>query len=259
MSETSTGTLGKLVSLLDLICLAEQPLRFVDVVKASAQPRGTVHRQLAHLMAEGLIEQNADQTYVPGLTLLRFASKAWARNDLRSVSAPFLQSLHVKTGEAVHLAVLRGAEVIYLDKIDAKQTVRMHSQVGNSSPAYCTGVGKAALSCLAPENLRQIVETMQFHRFTPHTIVTAEALVAEIISIRQEGVAFDREEHEEGIRCIAAPIGSVSSGLIGAISITAPAYRASEANLQHWKNDIISISSCIKSELSIQLSPQRNL
>lgn len=83
-----TGTLGKAVSLLELIAFAEKPMRFTDVVEACGQPRGTVHRQLAHLVAEGLVDHAADQTYAVGLRLLQLAAKAWSGNDLRSVAAP---------------------------------------------------------------------------------------------------------------------------------------------------------------------------
>lgn len=257
MSETSTGTLGKLVSLLELISQSEQPLRFMDVVKASQQPRGTVHRQLTHLLAEGLIEQADDQTYVPGLRLLTFASKAWARNDLRTVAAPYLRQLHECTEESVHLALLRDLEVIYLDKIDAKQNVRMHSQLGNSSPAYCTGVGKAALSCLSATDLASRAARFQYHPFTPHTIMSAQALISEIDDIRACGYAQDRQEHEMGIVCVAAPIGFVSqSGTVAAISVTAPSYRIGQEQLAEWINQIISTSGSISLAINAVMSPR---
>lgn len=255
MNEPTTGTLGKLVSLLDLIASAEQPLRFMDVVKASAQPRGTVHRQISHLLSEGLIEQRSDQTYVVGLRLLGFAAKAWARNDLRSIAAPHLHALHEQTGESVHLAVLRGREVIYLDKIDAKQNIRMHSQVGNMSPAYCTGVGKAALSCVNDQALKLLLKEFAFHAYTPSTLVTPDALMADILAIRQRGFAFDLEEHEEGICCVAAPIYPLPSGTIAAISVTAPAYRASQQQLLDWSGPLLTTAGLICGASSVALAP----
>jgi IclR family acetate operon transcriptional repressor len=255
MSEAATGTLGKLVSLLELISTSQQPLRFIDVVKLSKQPRATVHRQLSHLMAEGLLEQCADQSYVPGLLLLTFASKAWARNDLRSVAAPFLQQLHQQTGESVHLAVLQGVSVIYLDKIDGTQKIRMHSQIGNRSPAFCTGVGKAALSLLSDDELAERLATIDFHRFTPQTLASPQELTNDIAQIRLRGFAHDMEEHEVGIRCVAAPIGILSGGNIGAISITAPAFRVTEEQLKTWEGLISATTARIAQGLEAALSP----
>ena len=234
MSDTSTGTLGKLVTLLELISVSQQPLRFVDVVKASKQPRGTVHRQLAHLLAEGLIEQLPDQTYVPGLRLLSFATKAWERNDLRSIARPYLAQLNELTGEAVHLDVLRGSEVTYLDKLEARQNLRMHSHIGNRSPAYCTGVGKAALSLLSDEEISNRLCNVEFYKFTPTTITTLETLLVNIAEIRERGFAYDLEEHEEGICCVAAPLVNLDNRQLAAISVTGPAYRVSQNILDRW-------------------------
>jgi IclR family acetate operon transcriptional repressor len=257
MSEADTGTLGKLVSLLELISTSQQPLRFIDVVKLSKQPRATVHRQLSHLLTEGLLEQAADQSYVPGLRLLTFASKAWARNDLRSVAAPFLQQLHQQTGESVHLAVLQGTSVIYLDKIDGTQKIRMHSQIGNRSPAYCTGVGKAALSLLPDDELAQRIATMDFHQFTQHTLASPQALARDIDDIRLRGFAYDLEEHEVGIRCVAAPIGILSGGNIAAISVTAPAFRISKEQLKTWEALILTTSAGVSQGVKVALSPAK--
>lgn len=255
MNDTSTGTLGKLINLLDLIASADQPLRFMDVVKASKQPRATVHRQLAHLMAEGLIEQTVDQTYVPGIRLLGFASKAWARSDLRSLAAPFLQQLNNETGEAVHLAVLRDSEVIYLDKLDARQTVRMHSQIGNRSPAYCTGVGKAALSLLSNSEISARFEGASFQAFTPHTITQLNHLIDDVELIRNRGYAYDLEEHEEGIRCIAVPITILANRQVAALSVTGPAYRVDEALLSTWAPMVKAAAKAISQRISVATSP----
>lgn len=255
MSEATTGTLGKLVSLLELVSSSQHPLRFIDVVKRSKQPRATVHRQLSHLLAEGLLELCADQSYVPGLRLLGFASEAWARNDLRSLAAPFLQQLHAQTGESVHLAVLRGTDVIYLDKIDGTQKIRMHSQIGNRSPAYCTGVGKAALSLLPDDELARRIATIHFHPFTSQTHTNAASLLQDIALIRQRGFAMDDQEHEAGIRCVAAPISSPNLGDIGAISVTAPSFRLSQEQLETWNMMIPAIAACILKALNAGLTP----
>ncbi|MCR6499241.1 IclR family transcriptional regulator [Shinella sp. CPCC 101442] len=255
--EGSTGTLGKAIGILETVALADRPMRFTDVLTVSGQPRGTLHRQLSHLVQEGLLELRPDHAYVPGLRLLKLASASWARNEFRAVAAPFLEALHRETGETVHLGVLRGREIIYLDKVESRQAVRMNSQIGNASPAFCTGVGKAALSTLDGAALEKILAETEFRRFTPHTIPDRSSLMAELDRIRQSGIAFDREEHEPGIRCVAAPVFDAGRSLVAGISVTGPAYRVSEAQLGAWAPLVQDTARGIMAELSARLGPQR--
>ena len=256
-TDSTTGTLGKAISLLELVVLSPQPLRFTDILQLCEQPRGTLHRQLGHLLEEGLLEQKDDQTYVAGLRLLTFASQAWSGNDLRSIAAPHLRILHEKTQESVHLGVLRGAEIVYLDKIDGKHAVRMYSQIGRVSPAYCTGVGKAALSLLPDAELDAVAATMDFHAYTSKTILSATRLKPAVEDIRSLGYGFDLEEHETGIQCIAVPIIAPGQRFYAAISVTGPAYRLTQERLASWSDIVCEAAQNIASDLFVRLPPIR--
>ena len=252
-----TGTLGKAVALLDLVARAENPPRFTDLLKLTGQPRGSLHRQLRHLVLEGLIDLSPDGAYTPGLRLLQFASRAWARNSFRLVAEPHLTRLHETTGETVHLGVLRDCEIVYLDKIESRQAVRMHSQVGNSAPAYCTGVGKAALACLVDEALQTLTVRMSFNPYTQATLADAGALVREIGEIRQRGFAFDLEEHQPAIRCVAAAIHAPEANILGGISVTAPAFRAGPEQLEAWAAPVCAAARLIVADVARRLGPRR--
>ena len=255
-SRRDTGTLGKLMRLVDLVAAARTPLRFSDILARSGEPRGTVHRQLSHLLDEGLLEIGADGGYRPGLRLLTLASEAWSRHDFRAVAAPHLQDLHAATGETVHLGVLRGQDVVYLDKVESRQSVRMHSEVGRASPLHCTGIGKAALSILPPEQAATLIRSLPLKMFTSTTLVTVAALEREIAAARLAGHAFDREEHEAGIRCVAAPVTVGNGGFAAGISVTGPAYRVSEAQLQGWAGLVRDTARRISEEAAIRLGPR---
>ena len=252
-----TGTLGKLMVLLDLVTHADTPLRFTDILSLAGQPRGTLHRQLGHLVEEGLIEVDVDGRYAPGLRLLDFAARSWARNEFRLIAEPHLADLQQATGETVHLGVLRGSSIIYLDKVEGRQPVRMYSQIGDASPCYCTGVGKAALSRLPAESLANLLADLSFTRFTASTHVSAETLLAEIREIADLGYAFDREEHEAGIRCVAAPIWSEDRTFIGGVSITGPAYRLPMELLRQWAVPVQLAAGRIMEGMRIRLGPRR--
>jgi len=252
-----TGTLGKLMVLLDLVTHADAPLRFTDILALAGQPRGTLHRQLSHLVEEGLLELDGDGRYAPGLRLLDFAARSWARNEFRLIAEPHLAALQQATGETVHLGVLRGQSIIYLDKVDGRQPVRMYSQIGNASPCYCTGVGKAALSLLPADLLADLLAGLNFTGFTASTHLSAETLLAEIREITDQGYAFDREEHEAGIRCVAAPLWSQDRAFIGGISITGPAYRLSMELLRQWSVPVQLAAGRIMEDMRMRLGPRR--
>ncbi len=252
-----TGTLGKLMALVDHVALADGPMRFTDILSLSDQPRGTLHRQLSHLVEEGLLEVDRDGRYRLGIRLLNLASRSWARNEFRAVAEPHLRHLQELTGETVHLGVLRGSEVIYLDKVEGRQSVRMYSQIGNASPAYCTGVGKAALSALDDLDLAGRIAALEFRAYTAHTHRNAARLLADIVEIRVRGYAFDREEHESGICCVAAPIRADDGGMLAGVSVTGPAYRVTSQKLQQWAPLVVAAADSIMTDMRNRLGPKR--
>lgn len=252
----ATGTLGKAMSVLEIVASADEPMRFTDILNLSDQPRGTLHRQLSNLIEEGLLSVNRNHSYSLGIRLLKFASKAWAGNEFRTIAEPHLRNLHEKTRETVHLGVLRGLDVIYLDKVEGRQAVRMYSQIGNASPVYCTGVGKAALSCLPAAELERLLPRIVFHRFTENTLMTAEALRSELAEIRRTGNAYDDEEHEVGIRCVAAPVHSADHSFLAGVSVTGPAYRVSDKALEGWSGIVRETARMIMEDMSNRLGPR---
>ncbi len=251
-----TGTVGKALSVLDIVAESDEPLRFTDILTRAGQPRGTLHRQLSHLVEEGLLTVNRDQTYALGVRLLRLAAKSWSGNQFRMVAEPHLRKLNELTGETVHLGVLNGTEVIYLDKVEGRQAVRMYSQIGNASPVYCTGVGKAALSALRDDKVHEIVRRIRFRPFTAATLMSAQALLAEVEDIRVSGNAYDREEHEIGIRCVAAPVYSGDRRFAGGISVTGPAYRVSMRDLQGWAGSVRDTAAAIMEDMRVRMDPR---
>jgi len=256
-ASAATGTLGKAMAVLDLVVSASTPMRFTDILALSDQPRGTLHRQLGHLVDEGLLELGRDLTYAPGLRLLTMAARAWGHNQFRAIAEPHLRALHELTAETVHLGVLRQDAIVYLDKVESRQSVRMHSQIGNASPVYCTGIGKAALSALPPEVLIRQVARFDFKPFTATTHRDASTLLAEIETIRRQGFAIDRQEHESGITCVAAPIWSEDRGFVAGISVTGPAYRVVSEQLQAWAEPVRKAAAAIMADMFARLGPRR--
>jgi ribose transport system ATP-binding protein len=146
---------------------------------------------------------------------------------LRERAMPLIHNLREQLHETVHLAVLdrQDMRLLYLDKLGGEQSREMMSRAGGSAPLTCTGLGKVLLAFEPPDQVEAWFKQQNIPRFTPTTITEADALMRELAGIRQKGFGLDREEHEPGIRCIAAPVYGTSGEVIAAVSVTGPAER----------------------------------
>ncbi|SEM73939.1 transcriptional regulator, IclR family [Loktanella fryxellensis] len=243
------GTVGKALDVLDQVAGFGRPVRFSDVLAASAYPKPTLYRLLQTLVSQNMLAYDPDhQTYAPGARLVRLAHAAWAQSSLVQVASPHLVRLSQATQETVHLAQLDHAQVLYLAKRNAARPVEMFSQAGKVGPAYCTGVGKAMLACLPDAEAEAIIAQQSFHRFQPGTLTTPAALRRELAEIRGRGYAFDREEHEAGIICIAAPILTPAGRVLGAVSVTSTTARTDLDGLAGIAPQVCAAARAIASE-----------
>jgi IclR family transcriptional regulator, KDG regulon repressor len=124
----------------------------------------------------------------------------------------------------------------------------MFSQAGKIGPAYCTGVGKAMLAFSEPQRLSDLIAQQSFHRFTAKTLCSPKALMSELDAIRARGYAFDDEEHEPGIICIAMPISSAAGTVLGAVSVTSSTQRTSLSGLEAFAPQIREVARRIGQE-----------
>lgn len=229
----SDGTVGKALEVLDRVAAFARPVRFSELLAGSPFPKATLYRFVQTLTHQGMLAFDAERgTYAPGLRLVRLAHAAWATSSLAPLARVHLDALAAATGETVHLAQLDMGQVLYVDKRNAARPVEMFSQAGKVGPAYCTGVGKAMLAFLDPPALEAALARQSFHRFTPETLDSPAALRAELVAIRARGHALDRQEHEPGIICCAAPILTRAGRVLGALSVTSTTARSTLAALE---------------------------
>ncbi len=233
MAGTGDGTVGKALVVLDQVASFGRPVRFSELLDDSPFPKPTLYRFVQTLTNQHMLSYDADrQTYTPGLRLVRLAHAAWEQATLAPMARPFLDALSREVGETVHLAQLDAGQVLYIDKRNAADPIKMYSQAGKVGPAYCTGVGKVMLAFLSDDAADVIITQQSFHKFTPQTLTDEAALRRELADIRTNGYGFDREEHEPGIICVAMPILSEAGRVLGAISVTSTTARTNLAGLE---------------------------
>jgi len=237
---TADGTVGKALDVLDEIASIGRPVRFVEILSHSVYPKATLYRLLQTLTNQGMLQYDAErQVYSLGIRLVRLAHAAWQQSSLAPIARPHIDALSHKIGETVHLAQLDTGQVLYVDKRNATSPIEMFSQAGKIGPGYCTGVGKAMLAFLEKKQQDRAIAQQAFHAYTSNTLTSPEALRNELAEIRDSGVAYDREEHEPQIICIAAPVLASSGRVIGGVSVTSSTQRYKLADLRRLKPDIL--------------------
>jgi DNA-binding IclR family transcriptional regulator len=218
------------LEILDAFSVDTPELGVSELSRAIGLNKGTAHRLLSSLERHRLVEQDqVSGRYHLGLRLWELGNRAVARLELPGPAMPALHLLSADTGETAHLAVLDDGDVLYIAKVESKRPLRIPSQVGKRLPPHCTSIGKALLAWAADAELEQLIRVRGLPRFTPHTICDAGVLRSELALIRQRGYAFDREELEEGLRCVAAPVRDRSAQVVAAISVAGPSVRVNEA------------------------------
>ena len=206
-----------------------------ELATSLSLPKSSLHRTLAALRERGFATQREDGRYLLGPELLRIAFDFYGRLDIRVLLRPTLERLRSGLNETIHLGVLDGADVVYVDKLEPTQPIALSSKVGGRNPAHCTAVGKALLAWTYPTSERLLTwaaEHAPLAHPTDRTIGRPDALAREMARIRTDGFAKDMEESESGVRCVAAPVFFGADGPVAAISISAPKERLPAARMR---------------------------
>ena len=181
--------------------------------------KSTVHRLLASLVSLGYAAQDENGRYRLTLKMFELSSGIVNSMDIMDVAKVHLERLAQRTGEAVHLVIRDGQDIVYIYKTESGP-MRMSSRVGLRSPLYCTGVGKAILATLPADEVTNIWQHTTPQKLTTHTIVEFDALQAQLAEVRTNGYAIDDEENELGVRSGAVAIPGVGGRADSAFSIS---------------------------------------
>lgn len=234
----ATGTSGdgdstvifKALQILDSFEGARTPLGVSELARLAGLPKSTTFRMLRQLLDSGYIARIGTK-YRLSTRLFELGNQILECGPmgLRDTALPYLSELQQRTGENVHLAVLEGTDVLYLEKIQGVRAVRTPTAAGVRLPAVTTAAGKALLAYSAPEVVRAAVDRGLVRR-TRYSIMTPGRLVQQLSQIRQTRLAYDDEESVLGVSCVAAPV--VSNGrAVAAVSVSGASERFGRAAL----------------------------
>jgi IclR family acetate operon transcriptional repressor len=223
------SVLGKAIRVLDSFGPETGTLSLGELARRAGLPKSTVHRIAGQLAQWGVLER-AKGGFRLGIRLFEWGSLVPHQRELREAAVPFMEDLYESTHETVHLGLLDGIEVIYVDKIAGHRGVPVPTSVGRRMPAHCTGLGKAILAFSGPDLVERVIGSGLRPR-TAYTIVVPDVLRRELAGVRTRGVAYDREESVLGVACAAAPIRNEDGTAIAALSVTGPTVRVDPERL----------------------------
>ena len=201
------------------------------------------------LKAEHFLEQN-ERTGKLRLGLDLFTLAVNARLELNDICEPYLNALLELTGETVNLAVLDKTEIVYIAKKESAHSIRISTDVGTRMPVYCTAIGKSILAAMDPAEAENLIDSLDMSSFTERTVIDRMSLISALGIIRREGIAYDFEELEYGLICIAAPLYYRKGNPVGAISVSGPSVRMDSRARAGISEHLLRITDQVCRELS---------
>ncbi|GAB4427261.1 MAG: IclR family transcriptional regulator [Chloroflexi bacterium OHK40] len=234
-----------------LLCLGEErrEMALSEICYRVAMPKTTTFRYLQTLCACGFV------THDPGTDLYRIGLRLWAIGQLareplhlRETALPAMRELRDRFNETVNLGILDGRDIVYLDMVESRRSLRMQAQLGGRDPVYSTALGKAMVAFLPEDRWPEHLPT----RLTPRTDASHTTLASlrdDLRRTRERGYGLDDGENEEGVRCVGAPIFDQDGHVAAGVSLSAPAARMNDRALPEAAASVIQTALAISCRL----------
>ena len=239
----------RVLRVIEIFHTSERDLSLSDIADRLSLPKSSVHRLLATLIDHDFIERDPlSKRYRLSIRLFEIGASVLRDRGLQSVAYPVVKDLAHTTGETCHLAVLSGIEAVYIYKVDGASSIIMSSRMGGRAPCYATSIGKVLLAWGNEELFTHVVDA-GLRSYTHNTITNVAKLRAELEQVQLRGYAFDLEEFEEGLRCIATPVRDHLGRVVAAIGIAGPSWRLSDSQLGDFVQAVIKAGDSISCNL----------
>jgi DNA-binding IclR family transcriptional regulator len=237
---SGSQTLLRGLDLLDAV--AERPLALPELAARLGLSRSTTHRLANALVERRFLVFTPRAGYRLGPKLLDLGSRAQRQVDLVQIARPHMEDLAHRSEDTVHLGVRVGDQALYLDKIPGRRRIEISSRVGERQPLTTTGLGKALL--------------LDGNRASWNALFAAEQAKGDadlwhgrMADYAAAGYAFDLEENEDRIRCVAAPVRGAAGAIVGAISVSGAAQYMDDTRMRTLSEDVRATAAAISAEL----------
>jgi IclR family transcriptional regulator, KDG regulon repressor len=223
-----------------------------ELARRTGINKSNAHRILGTLEDLGYVEKDPESLkYRATLKVFQMGSRVIHRTGLRELALPFLKKLGAEFGETVNLGVLERGEVVYIEKVESSEVLRMDLSVGRTVPAYCTALGKVLLAGLSADDQAHYVENTKLEKRTLAAIPQGKEFLDLLAHVRQQGFALDHEELDLGITCIAAPVRNHTGRVLAAISLAGPSTRMMGQKLDEIRVPLLDAALALSKRLGL--------
>ena len=237
------------LEILEFIGASGGPVTLSAVVQGTGKPKGTVHRMLSTLVNTGYLAQDGDRSrYALTLKLWRIGSSAVGRLDMLKVARPHLEALMAGTDETVHVSVLdESGDIVYVSKVESPRSIRVQTQIGQVSPAWCTATGRSLLA-FNPAVAERVLARPLAAR-TAKTVTDPKRVRAALREVGANGHAVTRAENHPEMGGIAAPVRDHSGAVVASIGIGIPVFRMNRELVARCIPQVVRAARAVSNEL----------
>lgn len=247
-------SVDRTLTILEVLSDYSDGLGITDISERVNLHKSTVYRLLSTLSYKGYVVQDEETSkYKITFKLFELGSKKVDKLDLLNCSKSYTKALMESVNEVVHLVIREDTEIVYIDKVEANNTISMASRVGKRNPMYCTATGKGMLAFMPEEEVLKVWNSSKIIKLTKNTNTDFILFKKELQAIKKNGYAIDDEENEMGVRCVGAPIFNINGKVAGAISVSGPMHRVTEDKIDFISKEVLKYASLISEELGYRM------
>ena len=221
MSASNVQVLDRGLDLIERLATAENGMTISELVAETGLPKSTIHRILATFADRHYVEKNEETSvYSLGSTFVELASLYLNKIVLKTEAEPVMHTLAQVLHATTYLGVLENNEVMYLQRTEPRNSLRLYTSIGKREPLYCTALGKVLLASLPLKEFEHVAQHLSYEPYTPNSITNYEDLARDVMLVRKRGYATDRGEHTVDSSCLAVPIYDYTRKVMAALSVS---------------------------------------
>jgi len=241
--------IDKCFAILDLLAQSSEPMGVSDIAGKLGLNKSTVFN-IGHTLDDlNVLENQGEGKYVLGTRLYILSNMAGRRSPLIKTAHPYLEKINEKTNLSAFLGLRSELQAILIDKVDSAFGIKLSSEIGTKMPVLAGAGIKAMLAQLSDEEIDEILSRTDLKRYTPNSIIDKAVYKDEINDVRNQGVAYDREEYIEGMVAFGVPIRTSGSGVQAAIWAVGLTSQVSNATI----SEITGLLKVIREEIDYRL------
>ena len=219
--ESPSVAVERALAMLEAVAQEPEGLSNAEISRKLQIPKSSASYILRTLETRGYLHRDGDSgRYRVGLKILSLSRGALSGIDVREVALPIMRHLVEKTKLTCHLAILDGADAVYIEKVEPEGFIKMDTWVGRRMRVHATSVGKALVAHIQQERLEKILAEAGMEKRTSKTITTLPRLLKDLEKVRTQGYAVDDEENNMGARCVGAPVFNQQGAIEAAVGLS---------------------------------------